>query len=331
MLQLSVLDPSPLFEGKDSVSALADTRRLADAAEDFDYRSFWVQEHHNAPGFVGTAPEILIADLAARTSMLKIGAGGIMLPNYSPLKVAEQFSTLACLHPGRIELGLGRATGADPRASAALMGPGPKNFPAMARYLVDWLLDSTGEKPMPSDHLSSDVSCYPRGHRPDVWMLVSSEASAAFAGASGMKVAYADFLGAAPAMTVLRAYREAFQPSPLAPAPYAAIGVMALAADTGDKAEELARTALAWNLKRHAGRFESFPSSATANALLAEANSDQIRNARAGVFAGAADDVADKLRGYAASSHADELFVLTVCEDIDDRIHSYELLADRLL
>ncbi|MEL6957220.1 MAG: MsnO8 family LLM class oxidoreductase, partial [Pseudomonadota bacterium] len=121
---LSVLDPAPIFEGRTAQNALADTRDLAVACDELGYSSYWVQEHHNTPCFASVAPEILMADLAARTQSITLGAGGVLLPNYSPLKVAEQFSTLSALYPGRIELGLGRATGADPRTSAALLGPG---------------------------------------------------------------------------------------------------------------------------------------------------------------------------------------------------------------
>ena len=122
-IKLSILDPSPIVSGHSAAEALSRTRELALAADEMDYRSFWVQEHHNTESFAGTAPEIMMADLASRTKRLQLGSGGIMLPNYSPLKVAEISTTLSALYPGRIEIGLGRATGADPRASAALLGP----------------------------------------------------------------------------------------------------------------------------------------------------------------------------------------------------------------
>ena len=133
---ISVLDPSPIFEGRTGADALSDTIALAQATESLGYRSYWVQEHHNAPSFASVAPEILISAIGAHTKSIKLGSGGVMLPNYSPLKVAEQFVALEALYPERIELGLGRATGADPRASAALMGPGANEFPQMLRLLL---------------------------------------------------------------------------------------------------------------------------------------------------------------------------------------------------
>ena len=208
-IKLSILDPSPIVSGHSAAEALNRTRELALAADEMDYRSFWVQEHHNTESFAGTAPEIMMADLASRTKRLQLGSGGIMLPNYSPLKVAEISTTLSALYPGRIEIGLGRATGADPRASAALLGPGADNFPQMLRMLLDWVLDASDEVPLPPDHRARGISSRPKAAKPDIWVLCSSPSSAAFIGAMGLKLAFADFLNPGLASAALSAYREA--------------------------------------------------------------------------------------------------------------------------
>ena len=228
---LSILDPSPIFEGCTAADALNQTRALAAWADTSSYRAYWLQEHHNAASFAGAVPEVQMADLAARTHRITLGSGGIMLPNYSPLKVAEVGQMLAALAPGRIEIGLGRATGADPRASAALLGPGAQNFPQMLRLLMDWQQDASSAAPLPDDHRARAIAANPAGAHPDLWLLCSSPQSAAFAGAMGLKLAFADFLNPGGARAALAAYHEAFTPSPYNAEPYGGIGLVALAAE----------------------------------------------------------------------------------------------------
>lgn len=325
---LSVLDPSPIFEGGTARDAFEQSRALADAADTLGYRSFWVQEHHNTPSFAGTAPEILIADLATRTQNLKIGSGGIMLPNYSPLKVAEQFAALSTLHPDRIELGLGRATGADPRASAALLGPGAKEFPQMLNLLLNWLLDTSGEQAIPPTHPASGIFANPRGHRPDVWMLSSSPQSAAFAGGMGLKLAFADFLSPGGAPQAIAAYRDAFRPSAFAAQPHAALGIVALAADTQDEAERLASTLRAWTLGlgfRQGGAFQRVDKAVQ---TLAQAYPEALEATASRAIIGDLSTVCAKLSSAADKANADELFILSIAETTQARIRSYELIAE---
>ena len=325
---LSVLDPSPIFEGGTARDAFEQSRALADAADTLGYRSFWVQEHHNTPSFAGTAPEILIADLATRTQNLKIGSGGVMLPNYSPLKVAEQFAALSALHPDRIELGLGRATGADPRASAALLGPGAKEFPQMLNLLLNWLLDTSGEQAIPPTHPASGIVANPRGHRPDVWMLSSSPQSAAFAGGMGLKLAFADFLSPGGAPAAIAAYRDAFRPSAFAAEPHAALGIVALAADTQDEAERLASTLRAWTLGlgfRQGGAFQRVDKAVQ---TLAQADPKALEATSGRAIIGDLSTVCAKLSIAADKASADELFILSIAETTQARIRSYELITE---
>ncbi len=319
---LSILDPSPIFKGRCAADALNETRALAAAADTMSYRSYWVQEHHNASSFAGTTPEILMADLAARTQRITLGSGGIMLPNYSPLKVAEWGQTLNQLYPGRIEIGLGRATGADPRASAALLGPGGENFPTMLRMLMDWMLDASGDVPFPADHRARGIAANPAGDNPGLWMLCSSPGSAAFAGQMGLKLAFADFLNPGGAKAALDAYHDAFEPSPFCHEPYAGIGLVTLAADTDEEATRLAAPIKAWALGRGAGQFHPYLSVAEAEAALDAA---PLIPPERGII-GSADAVARSLIETATETRANELFLLTITDSLETRIRSYALI-----
>ena len=317
-----------MFEGRTARDAFDETRALAEAADTLGYRAFWVQEHHNSPSFAGTAPEILIADLASRTKHLKIGSGGVMLPNYSPLKVAEQFAVLSTLHPGRIELGLGRATGADPRASAALLGPGANEFPQMLNLLLGWLLDMSGEQDIAPTHPASGIFANPRGTRPDVWMLSSSPQSAAFAGGMGLKLAFADFLSPGGAPAAIAAYRDAFRPSPFAALPHAALGLVALAAETAAEAERSASTLRAWALGlgfRQGGPFQPVDKAVE---TLAKAAPEMLAATQNRAIVGDLSTVCEQLKSTSASAQADELFILSIADTTKARIRSYELIAE---
>lgn len=319
---LSILDPSPIFEGRSAIDALTETRALAQAADAMNYRSYWVQEHHNATSFAGTTPEVLMADLAARTERIILGSGGIMLPNYSPLKVAEWGQSLNQLYPDRIEIGLGRATGADPRTSAALLGPGGQNFPTMLRMLMDWMLDASGQVPLPRDHRANGIAANPPGANPGLWMLCSSPGSAAFAGQMGVKLAFADFLIPGGAKEALAAYFEAFEPSPFCAEPYAGIGLVALAAETDEEANRLAAPIRAWALGRATGEFRPYLSVEAAEKALEDSPFTQPNRG----IVGSADSVAHRLLDVSKETGASEIFLLTIADTLDARIESYRLI-----
>jgi luciferase family oxidoreductase group 1 len=249
-----------------------------------------------------------------------------MLPNYSPLKVAEWGQTLNQLYPGRIEIGLGRATGADPRTSAALLGPGAQNFPAMIRMLMDWMFDASGEAPLPDDHRARGIAANPPGDHADLWMLCSSPGSAAFAGQMGLKLAFADFLNPGGAKAALSAYFAAFEPSPVCAAPYAGIGLVTLAADTDEEAQRLAAPIKAWSLGRQTGQFHPYLSTEQALAALDQA---PLLPPERGII-GAADTVARSLLETATDTGANELFLLTITDHVETRIRSYALIESAL-
>ena len=323
---LSILAPSPVFKGRSAADALNETRALAVAADGMNFRSYWVQEHHNASSFAGTTPEILMADLAARTSRIALGSGGIMLPNYSPLKVAEWGQTLSQLYPGRIEIGLGRATGADPRTSAALLGPGGQNFPTMLRMLMDWMLDASGEVRFPDDHRARGIAANPAGQRPDLWMLCSSPASAAFAGQMGVKLAFADFLNPGGAKDALSAYHDAFEPSPFCEKPYAGVGLVVVAAETQAEAGRLAAPIKAWALGRATGKFTPYLESDAALDALERA---PLEPPQRGII-GTGEGVAKRLLETAQETRASEFFLLSITDSIKTRINSYRLIEQAM-
>ncbi len=323
---LSILDPSPIFKGRSAADALNESRALVQAADTMNFRSYWVQEHHNASSFAGTTPEVLMADLAARTSRITLGSGGIMLPNYSPLKVAEWGQTLSQLYPERIEIGLGRATGADPRASAALLGPGGQNFPTMLRMLMDWLLDSSGEVKFPEDHRARGIAANPAGPHPDLWMLCSSPGSAAFAGQMGLKLAFADFLNPGGASDALAAYYDAFEPSPFCAEPYAAVGLVVLAAETQAEADRLSAPIKAWALGRATGKFTQYLDTDTALETLERA---PLEPPQRGII-GTGETVAQRLMETAEQTRAREFFMLSITDSLETRIQSYRLIEQAM-
>ena len=239
-LALSVLDQSPIASGSTGADALANTLDLARLADDLGYSRYWVAEHHGGPMLAGPSPEALIGPIAAQTSAIRVGSGGVMLPHYSPLKVAETFSVLTGLFPGRIDLALGRAAGTDPLTTFALQRDrrqaSPDDFPEQLAELLAYLEDR-----MPPDHPFARLArTLPgRPHSPEPWLLGSSEQSAIWAAELGLPYAFADFINPRGAAIAER-YRETFVGSHRAEVPHQAVGVWALCAPSMEEAEYLA-------------------------------------------------------------------------------------------
>src|SRR5579872_761024 len=241
MVPLSVLDLSPVSIGGTQAQGVRDTIEIAKAAERLGYKRIWMAEHHSIPHLSSAAPEVLIAAISQVTSTIRLGSGGVMLPNYSPLKVAETFMELEALAPGRIDLGLGRALGADGITGRALGSQMSDVFPQYFALLSAWLLDSSGVEPFPSGHPFSAVKANPSGpSHPDLFLLASSADSARFAGMAGVGMVFAEFIARADGAPAVAAYREAFQPSVYRSHPHAGIATIALAADTAEEADRLA-------------------------------------------------------------------------------------------
>lgn len=327
-MRLSVLDQSPVPEGADPADALEHSVALARAAEALGYERYWVAEHHGSDTLAGSSPEVLIAHLAARTSTIRVGSGGVMLSHYSPLKVAENFRVLHALHPGRIDLGIGRAPGSDLRTATALAWGRSvpiELFPHMVEEVVGHL-DGT----LPANHRFGDIRATPRtAGSPEVWLLGSSGESGAFAAFFGLPFSFAHFISPRGGPDVVRAYRGRFRPSARAAAPVANVGVSVICAPTDEEAEELASSVRLQRLLRDKGQgVRGVPSVERALAY-PYTDEDRRRMAQGGarLVVGGPDRVRDRLEALAADYGVDELVVVTITHDPRARIRSYELLA----
>src|SRR5258708_5745524 len=237
-LRLSVLDQTPIRNNSDAPAALQESIRLARLTDRLGYTRYWLSEHHNAVTLAGAAPEILISRLAAETKYIRLGSGGIMLPNHSTLKVAENFRLLEALYPGRIDLGLGRAPGGD-RITAQLLNPSntfdPQEYIRQIKDLDAFLSDAST-----SGTINGKVRAIPRiDTRPELWMLTSSGESAHLAAHFGMALSYAQFINPIGAAEAIRAYKDMFRPSEKLSAPKASVGIFAFCSDDPQKVEEI--------------------------------------------------------------------------------------------
>jgi luciferase family oxidoreductase group 1 len=327
-LRLSVLDQSPIASGSSGADALANTIDLACLAEALGYHRYWVAEHHGAPMLAGPSPEALIGPIATLTSGLRVGSGGVMLPHYSPLKVAESFSLLSGLFPGRIDLALGRAAGTDPLTTLALQRDRRQAAPDDFRDQLDELLAYI-ENRMPAQHPFARLAATLPGlpHAPEPWLLGSSEQSARWAAELGLPYAFADFINPRGAPIAAR-YRTAFSGSHRRSSPYQAVGVSVLCADSADEAEFLASSVrMAMTLLRR-GELIAVPAPETAVHFLAQQGRDSlVPGARRRMVLGDPPSVRRELERIAGEYGAQELIVVTITHDHAMRRRSYELLA----
>ena len=324
---LSVLDLSPVAAGTTAGQALRQTTELARRAEELGYRRFWVAEHHNMPAIASSAPAVLIAHLAAATSRIRVGSGGVMLPNHAPLVVAEQFGTLEALHPGRIDLGIGRAPGTDQLTALALRrtmeGLSAEAFPA---ELTDLMSLFIGDDPR------APITATPgQGDMPQIWLLGSSGYSAQLAGLLGLPFSFAHHFSAANTVPALALYRESFRPSRWLQRPHAMVAVTAICADTDERAQWLAGPAGLSFLRLRAGAPEPLASPEDAAAYpYTELDRSLIRDRGIGQAVGSPETVHRQLSGLLERTSADELMLTALVYDIEDRIRSFELIAEKV-
>ena len=326
---LSVLDLAPVVSGSTTAVALGNSVQLAQLAEGLGYTRYWVAEHHNMPGIASSAPAVLIAHLASVTSRLRVGSGGVMLPNHAPLVVAEQFGMLEALHPGRIDLGIGRAPGTDPVTAAALRRSvdalSAEDFP---EQLMDLLGFFSGA--FPAAHPYRAINAVPAtGNTPALWLLGSSGFSAQVAGALGLPFAFAHHFSAENTIPALRLYRETFRPSAVLDEPYAMIGVSVICAASDDEAERLAAPGILSFVRLRSGRPGPLPTPHEAAAYRFTPSERRIvESRRSGQVLGGPDTVRRRLDELLATTGADELMVTTMVYDQDERMSSYERLAE---
>ncbi len=330
-LRLGVLDQSPIPSGSTPEEALACSVELAQLSERLGYHRYWVAEHHGSNSFAGCSPEILVAHIASATASMRVGSGGVMLMHYSPLKVAENFKLLACLYPGRIDLGIGRAPGSDGITAAALAYGsqiGVEYLPAKIGDLKAWIYDQ-----VPVTEALAKVNPAPQvALPPEIWMLGSTPDGAQIAAHYGLPFSFAHFIGPHLAQRACELYRQQFKPTEEVPNPVINLGVFVLCADSDEEAMALARCRDLWRLRVEKGEFGPYPSIAEAQDYPYTASDlERIESRRENQILGTKDRVAEQLVELAGKVGANELSVVAITHQFEHRKRCYELLADALL
>ena len=328
MPTLSVLDLAPVVQGSTPAQALRNSLDLAQHVEQLGYHRYWVAEHHNMPGIASSSPAVLLAHIASVTDTIRIGSGGVMLPNHAPLAVVEQFGMLEALHPGRVDLGIGRAPGTDALTAHALRRGngvrGADDFPDQLDQIFGFFNDDFAP-----DHPYRTIHASPgRGYQPDVWLLGSSDYSARAAAALGLPFSFAYHFAVDGLEIALDAYRSNFRPSLHLAEPYVMLGVNAVAAETESRARYLAAPGALAIMRLRQGRPGLYPTAEeAAEYSYTPSEREFVRSWTASHVVGTQDAVRAGLVDLAARTGADELMITTMVPDHDERIRSYELIA----
>ena len=329
MRQLSVLDQSPIRAGGTAAQAIRETIELAKITDALGYKRYWLAEHHNSGGLASATPEVLIGAVASQTQRIRVGSGGVMLTHYSPLKVAENFRMLEALHPGRIDLGVGRAPGSDRLTAAALTHN--LSRPTVDHY-EEGLLDLYGylSNTLPEQHPFRAIRAMPEvDTMPELWLLSSSDASALYAAELGWNFCFAHFINQHRGVEAMQAYRERFEPSPFLSAPRASLALSVTCADTTEEAERLSWSRWAWRIMSSKPGFRGIPSIEDAMSFEFTApEREYLDFARANSIYGDPARVRAKVEQMVADYQADEVVVVTITHDFGARVRSYELLAE---
>ena len=338
---LSVLDLVTVGAGNTAAGAVRTAVDIARTAERRGFHRYWVAEHHSMPGVASSSPAVLLAHLAAHTERIRLGSGGVMLPNHAPLVIAEQFGTLEAMAPGRVDLGLGRAPGTDGATAAALrrterLHEGADEFPQQLAELTRFLDDT-----FPDGHPYAKIHAVPgpvqatspggvqSAHRPPLWLLGSSGFSAQLAGSLGLPFAFAHHFSAANTVPALDLYRASFRPSEVLSEPYALIGVAALATEDEQEARRQVLTGALSMVRLRTGRPGLVPSPEEAEAYrFSEMERDFVDSWLGNVIHGTPDTVREGLDDLAKRTGADELMITANAHGGPARLRSYELIAD---
>ncbi len=326
-MQIGVLDQSPIISGYRAADALRATIELAQRAEQLGFARYWLAEHHAIAALADPCPEILVGRIAAATSTIRVGTGGVLLPYYSALKVAEVFRMLEALFPGRIDLGLGRAPGGDMRTAKALAGgryDAAENFPQQVYELAAYLDGS-----LPADHPFAQVRVMPEVETtPEIWLLGSSDYSAALACQLGLPFAFAHFINGHGGDGVTRAYRQQYRASPQRSQPRAMVCTFVVCAERSEDAERLAHSIDLRRLEMALGIDSPIPTLAQAEAREYTAQERAyIAQQRVRAVIGAPNEVRAQLEALRERYEADEIMLLTITGNYESRLRSYELVA----
>ena len=327
--RLSVLDLSPVSSGSNGAQALRNTLEVARFADRLGYERYWLAEHHNLPSVASSAPEVMIGHVASETSRIRVGAGGIMLPNHAPLRVAETFRVLEALHPGRVDLGIGRAPGTDPVTATVLRrSPDRQGADDFPQQFSELLAFSGGG--FPEGHPLRSVIAMPSDvGLPPIWLLGSSGYSARAAGEMGLGYAFASHFSPTDPAPAMHAYHESFEPSEGFEHPSAILAVSVVCAETNEHAEELASSMqLAW-VRMRSGNPGPLPSPEEAKAYPYTSAERRLADTyRSMQVIGDPQTVRARIEKLTQHTGADEVMVTTNVYDHDERLSSYERLAE---
>lgn len=327
-IKLSILDQSIVRKGDTARQAIEETIATAKLAEALGYHRFWVSEHHNSPLIAGSTPEVLMVKLAEATTRIRIGSGGIMLPNHSALKVAENFRMLEILFPGRIDLGIGRAPGGD-RITAALLNPSndfsEESYLRQLEYLQHFFKDTAGTK-------YGRILAAPQAESiPLQWILSSSGGSSLIAAKFGLGIAVAKFINGHAQPDVVEVYRKNFKPSAQFPVPHALLSTFVLCAGTEEKAEQMRKNVDYVFLQFEKGKFDFLPPDEfIKNYKFSEAELERIKYNSGRIISGTKDKVKEELIKLAKDFDVDEVIISTMTTIAHDRKRSFELTAEAL-
>jgi luciferase family oxidoreductase group 1 len=323
----SVLDLAPVPHGSTTAVALRNSLDLARRVEQLGYHRYWVAEHHNMPGIASSSPAVLIGHIADVTSTIRVGSGGVMLPNHAPLAVAEQFGMLEAFHPGRIDLGIGRAPGTDGLTAAALRGTRSASADDFPSELGQLLAFFDGQ--FPAEHPFGRITAVPaRGNVPAFWLLGSSNYSAQVAAYLGLPFAFAHHFSPENTVPALATYRSLFRPSSTLAEPYALVGVAVVCAETHERAARLALPGALSFLRLRSGQPGLLPTPEEAAAYpYTPLEQAFVQQRQAHQVVGDPSAVTDGLATLLEQTGADELMLTTVVHDHADRVRSYELVA----
>lgn len=327
-ISISVLDQSPIAHGRNAADALRETIELAKLCDQLGYHRYWVAEHHASDALAGCSPEVLLARLGAETKSIRIGSGGVMLPHYSPYKVAENFKLLQTLYPNRIDLGVGRAPGTDPFTASALRygsNRGPQYFPSMVMDLDALLRDVD-----PVTQGMEKARAFPAiDECPQLWMLGSSEDSAVLAGQLGLPYCFAYFINPNIGNDIFSIYRHHFKPSVHLSEPHTCLSIFGVCADTEEQAVLLSRSRDLWFIRLLRGNPGPFPTVEKAvNYPYSAGETALIDEHRGKLAVGTAKQMKEKLETVAQEFGADELMLVTITHEFNARCHSYRLLME---
>jgi luciferase family oxidoreductase group 1 len=330
-LKLSVLDQTPIRRGSNAREALQESIQLAKHTDRLGYTRYWLSEHHNIATLAGAAPEVLIARLAGETKNLRFGSGGIMLPNHSTLKVAENFRLLEGLYPGRIDLGIGRAPGGD-RVTASLLNPSNTFSPQdYIQQIIDLKAFLKDERQAGTIH--EKVKAIPSiDTQPDLWMLTSSGESAYIAAHFGMALSFAQFINPVGGPEAIRAYRQQLKPSEQLQTPQTSVGVFVFCGETEEKAAQMQAVMDYRLLSIEKGKIDEAPSyEAIKGYAYSREELARVQYNRLRTITGTPDVVKEKIKQLARTFDVDEVVVATFADTFEDRVRSYELLAEMFL